>query len=200
MAFTPEQEAALLNLIAQPAKIISDLESEVSLNGDELIPVEDGSGTFGATVNDIADYTIDQIPAATESVAGIAEIATQAETIAGTASKIVDPAKLLALFGTSDRSPNGYVRLPVKIGGAFVEIILQWGATASISPASGVNVILPITFPNAIIRAFATSNSSGNNNAGYSVSTNSLTTSGFAITNNSSTSGAVLSSWFAIGY
>ena len=27
MAFTPEQEAALLNLIAQPAKIISDLES-----------------------------------------------------------------------------------------------------------------------------------------------------------------------------
>ena len=58
MAFTPEQEAALLNLIAQPAKIISDLESEVSLNGDELIPVEDGSGTFGATVNDIADYTI----------------------------------------------------------------------------------------------------------------------------------------------
>jgi hypothetical protein len=56
MAFTPEQEAALLVLIAQPPKIISDLESEVSLNGDEVIPVEDGTGTFGATVNDIADY------------------------------------------------------------------------------------------------------------------------------------------------
>lgn len=97
MAFTPEQEAALLNLIAQPAKIISDLESEVSLNGDELIPVEDGSGTFGATVNDIADYTIDQIPAATESVAGIAEIATQAETNAGSDdTRIVTPLKLAA--------------------------------------------------------------------------------------------------------
>lgn len=95
MAFTPEQEAALLNLIAQPAKIISDLESEVSLNGDELIPVEDGSGTFGATVNDIADYTIDQIPAATESVAGIAEIATATEAKAFTDdARFITPLKL----------------------------------------------------------------------------------------------------------
>lgn len=100
MAFTPQQEAALLDLITQPAKIISDLESEVSLNGDELIPVEDGSGTFGATVDDIANYTIGIIPAATESVAGIAEIATTTEAKAFTDDlRMITPLKLRNAIG-----------------------------------------------------------------------------------------------------
>jgi len=198
MAFTPEQEAALLVLIAQPPKIISDLESEVSLNGDEVIPVEDGTGTFGATVNDIADYTINQIGQATESVAGIAGIATQAETIAGTASKIVDPAKLLALFGTSNRSTNGYARLPVKVSGAFVEIILQWGkyTSGSYNPT----ITLPLTFPNTFINLSSTSNA-GTNSAGLDGSI--IDNSSFSVRQFNTTSGANRTTdffWTAIGY
>ncbi len=72
MAFTPEEEAALRVLIAQDPKIISDLESEVSLNGDETLPVEDGSGTFAATVDDVKNYTKKKIneSASTATAAG----------------------------------------------------------------------------------------------------------------------------------
>jgi len=57
MALTPTEEAAVRVLIAQPPKIISDLEAEVSLNGDEVLPIEDSEGTFGATVDDVKNYT-----------------------------------------------------------------------------------------------------------------------------------------------
>lgn len=155
-------------------------------------------------LSDVADAATSRtnlgIVAATESVAGIAEIATQAETLAGTASKILDPAKLLALFGASDRSVNGYVRIPVKSSGVFQEIIIQWGISAIISPAGNVSVTLPIVFPNAILRVFATSDSTGNNTNNYSVSTYFFSTSGFKITNNSASSGIVNAPWLAIGY
>ena len=102
------------------------------------------------------------VASATESVAGIAEIATQAETIAGTASKIVDPAKLLALFGTSYRSTNGYARLPVKVSGSFVEMIIQWGAytDSSWAHAAQKTITLPITCPNSILWVGHSTNSS----------------------------------------
>ena len=111
-------------------------------------------GTWSATPGGNAN--------ATESVAGIAEIATQAETIAGTASKIVDPAKLLALFGTSYRSTNGYARLPVKVSGSFVEMIIQWGAytDSSWAHAAQKTITLPITCPNSILWVGHSTNSS----------------------------------------
>lgn len=59
MAFTPEEEIALKALVAQPSQIISDLEAEPSLSGDEVIPVEDGSGTFAISLNDVRDFTLD---------------------------------------------------------------------------------------------------------------------------------------------
>ncbi len=67
MPFTPEEEAALRVLIAQDPKIISDLESEVSLNGDEVLPIEDSEGTFGATVDDVKNYTKKKINESTST-------------------------------------------------------------------------------------------------------------------------------------
>ncbi len=78
------------------------------------------------------------VKAATESVAGIARIATQAETDAGSLDdRIVTPKKLR--FGFSILlSTNGYVVFPSWMGG----FIVQWGAANS-----GIHNF-PIQFPN----------------------------------------------------
>ena len=53
-------------------KIISGLESIVSLNGDELLPVENGVGTYSASVDDIKEYVLDQGATTTQKgVSGI---------------------------------------------------------------------------------------------------------------------------------
>jgi len=82
-------------------------------------------------------------PDATETVKGKAEIATNAETIAGSDdTKIVTPAKLRYGFLFSFGS-NGYIAFPSWLMG----FIIQWGNTAT--SASGLaNITLPITYPN----------------------------------------------------
>jgi hypothetical protein len=81
MAFTAQQEIDLKALVAQPTEIVSDLESSPALTGDMLIPIENGTGTFAASLDDIKTFVA---PQATESTAGIAKIATQAITNTGT--------------------------------------------------------------------------------------------------------------------
>lgn len=39
-------------------KIISDLETLPSINGDEVVPVENAAGTFGTSINDIKDFAV----------------------------------------------------------------------------------------------------------------------------------------------
>ena len=98
MAFTPEVETKLRNLILQEPKIISELEAETLINGDEILPIEDGEATYSLSINDLADFTISKIPAqaaATEGEAGIAPIATQAEMTTGTNdAKFATPLKV----------------------------------------------------------------------------------------------------------
>jgi len=64
MALTPQQEEDLLALLAEyqaePIKTISDLESDEDLNGDEVLPIEDSSGTFSTTIAKIKDFTIEK--------------------------------------------------------------------------------------------------------------------------------------------
>jgi hypothetical protein len=79
-------------------------------------------------------------------------------------------------------------------------LILQSGFTATIAGSGNVFVTLPLTFPNAIIAAFATPRPTANNSSVFSVGTRSEGTSGFNVTNNSNTSGAVAASWLALGY
>lgn len=87
----------------------------------------------------------------TESVLGVARIATQAETSAGSIdSAIVTPKKFVDAFKGSavSLSLNGYQKLPSGL-------IIQWGVASTTSNGS-VTVTLPITFPNAILSAYAT--------------------------------------------
>lgn len=97
------------------------------------------------------------VKAATETVAGIAKIATQAETNTGTDdARIVTPLKLkygfAYLFAT-----NGYVKFPDWFGG----FILQWGSVA-IPAATGITWTYPITFPTAVFTALLTKKTGGN--------------------------------------
>lgn len=86
----------------------------------------------------------ESLPDATETLKGKAEIATQAETDAGTDdARIVTPKKLR--FGVSmSIGANGYLALPSWLGGLMV----QWGNT-TIAQDSAKAVTFPTTFPTA---------------------------------------------------
>lgn len=83
------------------------------------------------------------VSAASETVAGIAEIATQAETNAGSDdARIVTPLKLRSGFAIS-LTQNGYIKLPAWMSG----LVIQWGRYA---PAAATTVVtFPLAFPTA---------------------------------------------------
>lgn len=58
MALTLEQEAAVIALISRTQKTISQLEAETALVGDKILPIENSSGTFAVTVDDVKDYVL----------------------------------------------------------------------------------------------------------------------------------------------
>lgn len=95
---------------------------------------------------------------ASESVAGIVEIATTAEAQAlVNDTDAMTPAKLAAAFGGGNQSPltNGYQKLP---GG----LIIQWGTATAIANGTGL-AVLPIAFPNAHLVSVGSRNSPGSN-------------------------------------
>lgn len=134
--------------------------------------------------------------AATVDVAGIVELATNAEVSAGVdASRAVTPAALKALFsGNQSLASNGYLKLP---GG----LILQWGYYTRMT-ASGqrVTVTFPVAFPNAALSVQMTAT---NMDSGTYVAVPQcwfINTSQFGIQDgdNDNTPWDVF--WFAIGY
>jgi hypothetical protein len=130
------------------------LSSDLKSQGDDHIRLI--KSTLQATFPNI-DGEVDRTPAqlnkagvaASETVTGIAEIATQAETNAGTDdARIVTPLKLRSGFAISLGSA-GYIKFPTWMGG----LIIQWGV------ATGTGLSLasayPIAFPNAVLQASA---------------------------------------------
>ena len=114
------------------------------------------AGLTGAA-NKVARFTgagameLVDLVSASESVAGIVELLTNAELAAGTdTTRAATAASIASLFANSDRSATGYAKLPVKVGGAFVEIIVQWGEDSfNIAHTASKVVTLPIAFPTA---------------------------------------------------
>jgi hypothetical protein len=147
-----------------------------------------------------AFYNGANLTKATTTTQGVIEIATNAETAAGTdTERAIVPSALASLFGASSRSTNGYARLPVKVGSAFVEIIIQWGTSGSIGADSTLVVTLPLTFPTAIASVVATGSArqifgagNGNSIQAEKTSTSQITLacSGYSQSAN----------WIAIGY
>jgi len=123
--------------------------------------------------------------AASETVAGLLEIATAAEAQAFTANKAIDGAKLASAFQGANQSTSasGYQKLP---GG----IIVQWGTG---SGTLGASVTFPIAFPTAC-RAVVGSDQAGFQIFGYT----SRTASGFTLQTNGG--GTISYTYLAIGY
>lgn len=135
--------------------------------------------------------------AATETSAGLIELATTAETQAGTDdSRAITPLKLFnSLKGSNQAlSVNGYQKLH---GG----LIIQWG-TFNTSTASYVTVAFPISFPNACLGITGSIN---NESQFGSLNYGNKTVNGFSASNwyyNGATNArnAVSNTYIAIGY
>lgn len=131
---------------------------------------------------------------ATETVAGIAEVATQAEVTAGTdGSRFVTPLKLRNGFAIS-LTTNGYIKLPSWLGG----LIIQWAlSTTAVNGNSNVTVTFPMAFPTAVLGLAAILRTSAATVIG---SYDTPTASNFIFRNTQSGNNSAGYSYIAIGY
>jgi len=135
---------------------------------------------------------------ATETVAGIAEICTDAELLAGSSDTVVATPLKLRLGFAASFATNGYITFPTWLGG----LIIQWGYNSNIVDVE-VLITFPISFPTACYNVQCTGDET-NGAAAEIVNTKSVTTSGFtwvgAIGNASGVASAADKGyWLAIG-
>ncbi|MNJ19119.1 Tail fiber protein [compost metagenome] len=90
-------------------------------------------------------FVLSKIVQATESVLGLAKLATQAQTNAGTDDATIVTPKKLRLGFSAYFAANGYIAFPQWLGG----LIVQWGLV-NVTAAYGnwMSVNYPIRFPN----------------------------------------------------
>jgi len=134
---------------------------------------------------------------ATETVVGLARIATQSEVNAGASDTTsVTPKKLRFGFSIS-LTQNGYVVLPQWLGG----LIVQWGKTGAASPNNGVNVTYPLAFPTALFSLVATTTGAATDSVpDYAVHTRLVTTTGFRLANPDNYETIPGAFWIAVGH
>lgn len=140
----------------------------------------------------------DEYPAATETVVGMAEIATQAEALAGTDdARIMTPLKVAKLFSDTGRqslAASGYQKLP---GG----MIMQWGTgTSSGTSRPNVTVSFPVAFPTACTSVIIVAVSGSNSYYGmlHAAPTASQFTGN--TTSDAGLAGSLNYYWIAVGY
>ena len=110
---------------------------------------------------------------ATETVAGIAEICTNAELLAGASDAVVATPLKLRLGFAASFATNGYISFPTWLGG----LIIQWGYNSDTVTVEK-SISFPITFPTACYNVQCTGDET--NGAGAEIiTTKSVTTSGF---------------------
>lgn len=165
------------------------------------------AGGISATNVQDALYELDEEKAskdaATTIAAGLVELATAAEVLAGTdAQRAVTPAALLAgLLGAATLSTSGYAIIPVRksTDGTRDNLIVQWGATGNVADAATAAVTFPIQFPTACFVVHATNrNSSAGGNFGGCTAT-IPTTSSCSVGHANGGGNSSPIAWFSIG-
>lgn len=185
--------------------------STVNVNSIGVVDLKKEDGTTALDINDIlatsdsvfrhngtAFARTNVIQEASETVKGIVELLTDAETAAGTdTTKAMTASNLASLFGTSLRSANGYIRLPVKVGGVFVEMIVQFG-TQNIASNTTVDVTLPLAFPTIQLKSYATIRRAATAGDAAQCYSTELSTSQVKLTNDDSSAQDI--NFLSIGY
>jgi hypothetical protein len=176
--------------ISKNAATASKLQTArtISLTGEASGSVSfDGSGNVSITT------TVQQ---ASETVAGKAEIATQAETDAGTDNaRFITALKLKNGFAASFVQ-NGYLKLPSWLGG----FMIQWGL-ANVASEAFATVSFNSAFTSSVFGVIATLKATGpDGGATSSAKTSVINASSFYLVNDQyNSSNAISSYWIAFG-
>tara|TARA_R110000868_G_scaffold189510_1_gene432504 strand:+ start:894 stop:1856 length:963 start_codon:yes stop_codon:yes gene_type:complete len=144
---------------------------------------------------------ISGVAQATTAQAGLVELATNAETAAGTDTlRAIVPSALAALFGASTLANPFNLILPVKIGGAFVNFIVKGGRAVGI--ASSGTISFAVAFPTSgLFHMVNAEDSIGIARIAQTTSAPSTTGIDYNTLNSGGTSAAATAvNWLAIGY
>jgi len=178
----------ITNLTAGTAN--GDAVNYLQLGGDAAREFLAAGATTGNAVVNKTQFDA-KTGQATETVAGIAEIATNAEMAAGSSdTAVATPSKLRFGFGIS-LGNNGYITFPTWLGG----LIIQWGLK-NVPLSSTASVAFLPTFANVYNIQITMAGASFDPQAANYV--DSVSTSGFNLTNKSPSSNANFY-WLAIG-
>lgn len=172
-----------ITVVGKAAKLA--VSRKITLSGAVTGTVNfDGSGDVVLTT---------AAPQASEGLAGVARVASQAQTDEGADDTVyLTPKKLRWGFAIL-LATNGYIVFPTWLGG----LILQWGS-ASPGPTT---LSFPIAFPNACVMLGGTAQGDGNSgstNTEWMVIANTVSRSQFRL--RTGTANLVPVKWHAIGY
>lgn len=181
-------EATIISKLAATKVNLSQLPAASAVADSDLMLIRQG-GTDRSVAGSLVK------PTASESVAGVAEIATQAETNAGTDdARVVTPKKLRFGFAIL-LAADGYIAFPSWLGG----LILQWGDLTT-NGSGDATVTLPLAYPSTLLLAMATPQFGSATN--YSTGTSTYSPTGFVVksVNSANTGTAVAVSWLSLGF
>ena len=182
--------AATLNVSSLGAKDIRD-RNGVALTGAEIasggvveVVYDNSNGYFRAT--NLVANSASSTPSASETVQGIVELATAAETLTGSSTSLaLTPG---GFAGNKSLSGNGYYKLP---GG----LVIQWG-TSSVGSSTSTTVTLPVTVTNTCTYPSLTIQNTGASY--YPLQCSSIGPSSFGVNNPNATT--ISFGWITVGY
>ena len=178
----------ITNLTAGTAN--GDAVNYLQLGGDAAREFLAATATTGNAVVNKTQFDA-KTGQATETVAGIAEICTDAELLAGASDAVVATPLKLRLGFAASFATNGYISFPTWLGG----LIIQWGLK-NVPLSSTASVAFLPTFANVYNIQITMASASFDPQAANYV--DSVSTSGFNLINKSPSSNANFY-WLAIG-
>ena len=182
--------AATLNVSSLGAKDIRDRNgnaltgAEIASGGVVEVVYDNSNGYFRAT--NLVANSASSNPSASETVQGIVELATAAETLTGSSTSLaLTPG---GFAGNKSLASAGYYKLP---GG----LIVQWG-NSLVSASTSLAITLPVAFPSLNASSQVTIN--GSDTIAREALKASATVSTLTVYNPNAT--IVYFYWLAVGY